>query len=111
MKTIRFDMTTIDYRNATFADLQARLQGLRMQVYQAFHDYGPGTTRQIADRSGMDILTLRPRATELLGLGFIELIGGERHEGIYRARSMAEVELFHRARVASISEPQLAFAI
>jgi hypothetical protein len=104
-------MVPIDYRNATFSDLKSRLSGLRIQVYQAFLDYGPGTTKQIADRSGLSLLTLRPRTTELLDLGFVELIGGEGHEGIYRARSMAEVEAFHHARVRDLADPQLAFSL
>lgn len=104
-------MAPLDYRNATFNDLKSRLSGLRIEVYQAHLDYGPGTTKEIADRSGLSLLTLRPRTTELLDLGFVELIGGHGHEGIYRARSMAEVEAFHRARVACLADPQLAFAL
>lgn len=104
-------MISHDYRDATFESLKARLTNLRMQVYQAFLDYGPGTTKEIADRSGLSLLTLRPRTTELLGLGFVELIGGHGHEGIYKARSMAEVEAFHSARIRNLADTQLAFAL
>jgi hypothetical protein len=86
-------MKPIDYRNETFEMVQARgLVNERLQVYEAFRKHGPGTTRAIARASGIDILNLRPRATELYQLGFLKLIGeatdaspARTNEGIYRA--------------------------
>jgi hypothetical protein len=84
-------MEAIDYRNAKFADLQDRLVGLRLSVWQAWKTFGPGTTRQVAQRSGIDILSFRPRTTELLQLGLVVLAGNEPgHEGNYRAASLQE---------------------
>jgi hypothetical protein len=80
-------MKPIDYRNATWEHVQAHLSGLRQQVYTAFVHYGPGTTRELATRSGISILTLRPRTTELLQLGFVEMLGGTEdcREAVYIA--------------------------
>jgi hypothetical protein len=78
-------MKAIDYRNHTWEALRSRLSGLRMQVYTAFVHHGPGTTWQISDKSGISILTLRPRTTELLQLGFIEILEGSENsrEAVY----------------------------
>ena len=91
-------MKAIDYRNDTWDQIRGRLAGLREQVYQAYVSHGPGTTREIAERSGIDILTLRPRTTELLQLGFVNVLDVEDngHEAVYvhvdveRAREMFE---------------------
>lgn len=78
-------MKPIDYRNHTWEALRSRLSGLRMQVYTAFVHHGPGTTWQISNKSGISILTLRPRTTELLQLGFIEILEGSENsrEAVY----------------------------
>ena len=78
----------IDYRNATWADLQATVQGKRLDVLNAFRTHGPCTTRDLAEKTGMDILTIRPRTTELVDLGLVVLQGDKRgSEGIYAALS------------------------
>lgn len=78
-------MKAIDYRNATWASMQASLSGIREQVYHAFEKHGPGTTREISIKAGISILTLRPRTTELVQLGFIEVLGGsdDGREAVY----------------------------
>ena len=85
-------MTPIDYRNETFEMVKERgLVRERLAVYQAFAKHGPGTTRAIARASGIDILNLRPRATELYQLGFLKLLGDAAgNEGIYRALTIEE---------------------
>lgn len=87
-------MKPIDYRNHTWDHVKAHLSGLRMQTYTAFVHYGPGTTREISERARISILTLRPRTTELLQLGFIEVLGGtdDGREAVYIAvpESIAE---------------------
>jgi DNA-binding Lrp family transcriptional regulator len=87
-------MKTIDYRNATFASIQASLSGIREQVYHAFTKHGPGTTREISIKAGISILTLRPRTTELVQLGFIEVLGGsdDGREAVYIAVSVSLVQ-------------------
>jgi hypothetical protein len=81
-------MKAIDYRNITWASLQGYIVGLRAEVLDAYRRYGPGTTREIAAASGIDILTLRPRVTELIQLGYLELANFERSKsGTYQAVS------------------------
>lgn len=82
-------MKAIDARTATWDEIRSTLTGRRLAAYEAFQLCGPGTTREVAERSGHDILSLRPRATELLQLGFLvceEVIDGQ---GIYRALTEA----------------------
>lgn len=130
-------MRPIDYRNDTWANVQSHVVGLRLQVWSAFRRHGPGTTRAIADKSGIDILTLRPRATELYQLGFLALVedpggnesgplgkrrdarssregsgeqcGGIASEGIYTALSREEAEriFFAKRRDAIGFQPEL----
>ena len=89
-------MRPIDYRNETFEALQARgLVNERLAVYNAFRRHGPGTTRKIASLAGIDILNLRPRATELYQLGFLKLVAAEDKtmtgsQGVYRAYTYEE---------------------
>lgn len=85
-------MKPIDFRNATFAELQERLTGQRAAVLVAWREHGPATTEDCAARSGISILSFRPRTTELFQLGFIVL--DERapgtHAGRYRALTSEE---------------------
>lgn len=80
-------MKPIDFRNETWDQIQGRLEGLRRQVYRALDEAGPCTTRELAARSGIDLLNVRPRVTELVTLGLVELANPEPGggEGIYRA--------------------------
>lgn len=88
-------MKPIDYRNATFADLQAMLHDSRLAVLRDLRAHGPATTRELATRSGIDLLTVRPRVTELVQIGFVCLVDGTEHakEGTYRALSDAEAQI------------------
>jgi hypothetical protein len=80
-------MKAVDYRKASWEQVRAHLSGLRQQVYTAYTHYGPSTTREMADKSGISIFTLRPRTTELLQLGFVEVLGGDEtgREAVYIA--------------------------
>jgi hypothetical protein len=84
-------LTPEDIRDMNWEQMQEHVGGLRASALAAFREHGPGTTRQVAARAGWELLSLRPRATELLQLGFLELVGRENHEGVYLARSDAEV--------------------
>lgn len=103
-------MRPIDYRNETFAQLRDRgLVDDRLKVWEAFFKHGPGTTREVARRSGIDILNLRPRATELYQLGFLEVIEdaadkARTREGVYYALTLQQAERrFETARTAALS--------
>lgn len=95
-------MEPIDLRNETFASLQARLTGLRAAVLATWRRHGPGTTHQLSARSGINILSFRPRTTELLQLGLLELVGRDGTNGIYQAIPQAEMRAsFERAKAAA----------
>lgn len=54
------------------------------------------TTRECAQLIGMDILTVRPRVTELVQLGFARCAGKQDHEGLYESVGLREAEAnFH----------------
>lgn len=84
-------MKPIDYRNATFADLQTHITGDRERVLDAWKKHGPCTTEDLAQRSGISILSLRPRTTDLVKLGFVLLAGGGKRGGVYRAAEYQEL--------------------
>lgn len=92
-----------DFRNATFESLHGSIEGLRLAAYQAWLAHGPGTTRAVAAKCGMDLLTFRPRTTELVELGLVRVQhspGGETHEGVYCATGRDEWQQWREARVS-----------
>lgn len=97
-------MKPIDYRNDTWESLQERLTALRLAALHAWREHGPGTTREVARRAGMDILTFRPRTTELHQLGYVVLQQGESEgrgtEGVYSALSDGEARALFIANQA-----------
>lgn len=99
-------------RDATFKDLQRRLVHLRLSVYEALAHHGPCTTRELARACDIDLLTVRPRVTELVQLGFTILVGHtpDNHEGIYQALTMAEAEALFNDQQQRLSE-QLSLAL
>ena len=121
-------MQPIDYRTANWNDLQALLQGLRLSVLEAWRQHGPGTTREVSEKSGIDILTFRPRTTELYQLGFIAIVEDSipstvqpfnfssvpacrGHEGTYRALSDGEAWARFREQREQAQDAQLALKI
>jgi len=74
------------------------------QTYDALALHGPHTTRELSRLSGIDLLTLRPRMTELCLMGFAECIGtegvGHNAEGIYRAISMESARVHYEHQLA-----------
>jgi len=102
-------MKPADIRNTTFRELQSRLVHLRLSVWEALAHHGPCTTRELAHECGMDLLTVRPRVTELVQLGFAECLSESEHdrEGIYRALTVAEAEALFEARKRELAETQL----
>jgi len=101
-------MKPIDFRNATFADLQGRLTGQRARVHRAWCIYGPGTTAEVSALSKISILSFRPRTTELYQMGAIALHAHEPSPdgGIYRARSDAEWLAHHAEQRAALESRQ-----
>ncbi|MCW0218375.1 MAG: hypothetical protein OJI67_08645 [Prosthecobacter sp.] len=103
-------MVPIDHRNHTFRDLQTRLVGLRLSVWEALLEHGPCTTRDLAQACGIDLLTVRPRMTELHQLGLVTCLDHEGHEGRYQALTLAEAETLFLNRQAA-THPQLALGL
>jgi hypothetical protein len=102
-------MNPIDFRNETFDGLRARLCGARAAVLHAWRGCGPGTTRDIAARTGLSLLTFRPRTTELLQMGLLTLAETQdaKGEGVYRARSDSEWLAWLAAQRHAAADPQL----
>jgi predicted transcriptional regulator len=114
-------MKPSEIRDANYEQIRATwLAAKRWDVYCAFLKHGPGTTRQVATESGIDLLTLRPRVTELCEFGFVALVEGEprmdtnehegKREGVYRARTREEFEAWReeeRKREAVSGQLQL----
>ena len=106
-------MEPLDHRNATWADLQMRVTGRRQQTLLALRKHGPCTTRALAAACAADVLAIRPRVTELIQLGLVQLVPGETrdHQGVYRALPLAEAELHfarRRADLRSVPVPSAA---
>lgn len=131
-------MNPIDYRTATFDLIKDNLAGKRRMVYDALRTLGPQTTRDLAALARLDILTVRPRVTELIDLGLVELVPGgsgleagglgmepqasslkpeasplrRAKEGTYRALSMEEaMREFNRRHAEAVREEQLSLAV
>ena len=104
-------MQATDFRNANFNQLRSYLTGMRERVYFAVRNLGPATTSELAERSGISILTLRPRVTELLDLGFVRIVKRpgpfvSGREGIYEAVPVEEVRAAVERRAAEPVQDQ-----
>ena len=105
-------ITPTSIRDLNFRDILGRLCGLRVSVYEALLEHGPCTTRQLAEASGIDILTVRPRVTELYQLGLAVTVmpsdaeAPTPRESTYRALTAAEAEDLFRQRQAEAFDPQ-----
>lgn len=109
-------MKPIDYRDETWESLQARLHADLIRALNGWRNHGPGTTREVARRSGIDLLTFRPRTTDLCHLGLVALVDDSTpaREGRYRALADDEARaLFaerQRAARAPLCQPELKLA-
>jgi DNA-binding transcriptional regulator YhcF (GntR family) len=101
-------MQTIDYRNESFEQVRGRVDGLRQTIWNHMMSRGEAlTTRQIAAETGIDILTVRPRVTELVQIGFAEVDGLAGREGRYRAISQFMARAKYEQERAKAHESQL----
>jgi len=104
-------MKPVDFRNNTFSEIRSRISGDRAAVLSALRDFGPCTTRSLAQCMQWDILRVRPRVTELCQLGFVRCLERAGHEGQYRACTEAEAEAFFSGERLAATDPQLRFKI
>ena len=92
-------------RDMNWEQLQAHVQGLRQSALALCARFGPGTTREIAAAGGWDVLSLRPRVTELVQLGLLRLVGKRGGEGIYGAVPIGEVRARMEREAADRARP------
>lgn len=107
-------MKPIDYRNTTWRDVQTYVHADRQHVLDGLRKHGPCTTRELAARMGRDILTIRPRVTELCQLHFVTLVqpepgpkqprSGRSKEGVYRALSDEEARTAFESRQSRFTD-------
>jgi len=99
-------MKPIDIRNENWADLKDRVCADRLNIYAALSMApAPITTRQLAEAMGMDLLTVRPRVTELCELFLVECVGRDGRDGLYVAVPWTRAENnFERAKAAAMDE-------
>jgi hypothetical protein len=87
------DVTKI-VRNANFAEMRAGLGERAAAVLEDFRKHGPVTTMTLALVTGRSVLSVRPRATELLALGALYVVGtlreGRVRHSVLGARSEEE---------------------
>lgn len=72
-------------RDMNWEEIQGRLEGWRGRIYEALAKHGPCTTHELAGASGISLLTVRPRITELVQLGWVECLEMVHKEGRYHA--------------------------
>lgn len=99
--------TTTDIRNEVHAGIRPSVRALQGIVWELLGQHGPCTTRQLSERSAMSIFTVRPRVTELLELGMVELVGREGREGVYRQVELTAVQSDLNAEAAARGEQRL----
>lgn len=106
-------MKPADFRNENYHQIRARISGQRQAVLDAWLIHGPGTTKDVAARAGISILTFRPRTTELVELGFVRLCDAQsRHgEGMYRAATADESLSFFQTKQAELRTQQSELAL
>lgn len=100
-------MKPVDFRNETFDQIRERLIEDRELVHRAWLAHGPGTTREVAAKAGIDILTFRPRSTELFQIGLLAVMGKDGHQGIYQARTLNDWEFWCAEQRRAAINPQL----
>lgn len=98
-------MKTTDYRDMTWEQVRGHLVEDRLKVYDSLMVWGPCTTRQLAAFMGRDVLSVRPRVTELCQMGFAveaevaaekRRADGAAREGYYETVPMALAESAHK---------------
>lgn len=88
-------MKSTEPRDMTWNEIRESLSGTRERVWDWLLARGPATTSDIAEGLKMNLLTVRPRVSELVQLGFAECVGRSGHEGIYQVVSVAEAQARH----------------
>lgn len=99
-------MKATDFRDMTFLDLQRYVNLSRKAVYEAWLRHGPCTTMELSTQTGISVLNIRPRTTDLVQCGLVEIDPDNPRsgtEGRYRAITMAE---WQRRKAIAPPKPQ-----
>lgn len=102
-------LTPAQIRDASFERRRSWICGMRQTVWTALHDHGACTTDELAFATGISILTIRPRVTELCQLGFAEICGRSEDSGVYRALTLDEAERRMQAEQKPAEQMALGF--
>lgn len=87
-----------DLRPIYYHEAKDRLNGNRLNVYDALRTHGPLTGTELAARMGWQVTSVRPRLCELRELRFAETTGVRRDgEHEFRALSHAEAQAIIQA--------------
>lgn len=79
-------------RNATWTEVCGHITADMRRVHAAWRVHGPGTTKQVAERAEISLLTFRPRTTDLYHLGLVECVARAGNAGVYAYRSEEDAE-------------------
>lgn len=94
-------------RDENYTHLRGGLNDRRRAVLIALAVHGPCTTRELAERSHTDILSVRPRITELFDVQLVMLVGRQHGEGVYRVSTEEEwCAWYARLRAERLSAQQ-----
>ena len=91
-------------RDLTWQEIRAKLEGTRELIFGYLLAHGPATTTAISEGTGIGLLTVRPRVSELCAWGFAECVGRDHREGLYTA---VPVSVAHARHDESRREAQL----
>jgi hypothetical protein len=91
-------MNSTDPRDMTWQEIRDGLTGVREAVWNWLLYKGPATTAAIADGTGIGLLTVRPRVSELVAWGFVECIGRAKAGGLYQAVTIQVAHARHQER-------------
>jgi hypothetical protein len=88
-------MKSTEARDLTWQDIRGKMAGTREVIHAWLLSHGPATTEGISLGTGIGLLTVRPRVSELCAWGFAKCIGREKHEGIYQAVTVSDAQRLH----------------
>jgi hypothetical protein len=92
-------MKTTDPRDFTWQQIRGTLAGTREVIHAWLLANGPSTTEKISQCTGIGLLTVRPRVSELCAWGFAEITGRLKHEGIYQAVTVTDAQRIHEDKL------------
>lgn len=93
------DSLTEETRRRSYKEAMRDASRLQHAVYAALARRGPHTTIELADLMQMNLLTIRPRMTELLQAGLVKTIGRTRQGALFRACTAEEFDAAQAAQI------------